>query len=116
MTTNIIDISATATLLNLPATKVVSYYQLLKKSLEKDRPAIIKSFKQRDWQALRDRMHRMEGGFAYCKAPHLEKLCTQFHQLIKHNPLNPSTLKPELDTLLSAIDQTLAAIKTLPKK
>ena len=81
----------------------------LQKMLINDLPLIKQQlndhFETQDWEVLREYIHKLLGGTAYCEVPELRKATISFHESLKEKSDN---LKNDFESLLSEIDSLLS--------
>ncbi len=83
------------------------FFEKLREILPLEKQRINQDYQKRNWQALRDRVHKLHGACCYCGVPNL-KSCVQTLETATASCV-PDIIKPHLEAFNLAVDAVLTA-------
>ena len=81
-------------------------YEMLLEELPATKLTLISLYFEKDWDALRNEVHRFLGGISYCNVPHLQNLTITFQKSLKSRD---SQLENNFEALISEIETFISA-------
>jgi two-component system sensor histidine kinase BarA len=84
-------------------------FEKLVEILPEDKVNINNAFIERDWETLRERVHKLHGGCCYCGVPRLKQCAQLLEIVVATHTLD--IIKPKLDALNRAIEEVILESK-----
>jgi two-component system sensor histidine kinase BarA len=86
-------------------------FDKLVESMPEEKSKINKAYLEKNWEQLRDDVHKLHGGCCYCGVPHLKRSAQALESAVATRSLD--IIKPRLDALNRAIDEVIQESKAV---